>query len=88
MGVPVVTLAGRTHLSRVGVSVLRRIALDELIAATPEEYVQKAVALARDPGRLRELRAGLRERMRVSPLLDAAGFARALEAAYRAMRSG
>jgi predicted O-linked N-acetylglucosamine transferase (SPINDLY family) len=87
MGTPVVTLAGRTHLSRVGVSVLRRIGLDELIAATPEEYVRKAVALARDPGRLRKLRAGLRQRMRVSPLLDAAAFARALESAYLAMWS-
>jgi predicted O-linked N-acetylglucosamine transferase (SPINDLY family) len=85
MGVPVVTLAGRTHLSRVGVSILRRIGLSELIAATPEEYVRKAVTLARDPERLRELRAGMRQRMRGSPLLDAAAFARALESAYRAM---
>jgi len=82
MGAPVVTLAGRTHLSRVGVSVLRRIGLDELIAATPGEYVRKAVALAQDPGRLRGMRAGLRQRMRASPLLDGAGFARALEAVY------
>jgi predicted O-linked N-acetylglucosamine transferase (SPINDLY family) len=59
--------------------------MDELVAATPEEYVQKSVALARDPEQLRALRAGLRERMRASPLLDAAGFARALEAAYRQM---
>jgi len=85
MGVPVVTLAGRTHLSRVGVSILGRIGLDELVAANPEEYVQKSVALARDPERLRALRAGLRDRMRASPLLDATGFARALEAAYSRM---
>ncbi len=82
MGAPIVTLAGRTHLSRVGVSVLRRIGLDELIAATPEAYVRKAVALAKDPGLLRAMRAGMRQRMRGSPLLDGAGFALALEAAY------
>jgi protein O-GlcNAc transferase len=85
MGVPVVALAGRTHLSRVSVSVLRRTGLDDLIAATPGEYVRKALDLANDPARLRELRSGLRQRMRASPLLDAAGFARALEAAYQDM---
>jgi predicted O-linked N-acetylglucosamine transferase (SPINDLY family) len=88
MGVPVVTLAGRTHLARVGVSVLRRIKMDELIAATPDEYVRKAVALAGDPVRLRQWRAGLRRAMSASPLLDAAGFARALEAAYLEMWRG
>lgn len=85
MGVPVVSLAGRTHVSRVGVSILARVGLSELVAASPDEYVMKAIALARDPGRLRELRGGLRERMRASPLLDSAGFARGLEAAYRQM---
>ena len=87
MGVPVVTLAGRTHLSRVGVSIMRRIGLDELVAATPDEYVRKALALAGDLEKLRALRAGLRQRMRASPLLDAAGFARALESAYGKMWS-
>lgn len=85
MGVPVVTLAGRTHVSRVGVSILRRVGLTELVAANPEEYVRKALELAGDTNRLRELRAGLRERMRASPLLDAARFARGLESAYRDM---
>jgi predicted O-linked N-acetylglucosamine transferase (SPINDLY family) len=87
MGVPVVALAGRTHLSRVSVSVLRRVGLDELIAATPEEYVGKALALAQDTRRLSDLRAGMRARMRASPLLDGTGFARALESAYRTMWS-
>ncbi len=82
MGAPVVTLAGRTHLSRVGVSILKRVGLDAFVAATPAEYVRKAVALAQDPALLREMRAGLRARMRASSLLDGAGLARALEAAY------
>jgi predicted O-linked N-acetylglucosamine transferase (SPINDLY family) len=88
MGVPVVALAGRTHLSRVSVSVLRRVGLEDLVAATAEEYVRKALELARDAQLLRRLRAELRQRMRASPLLDAAAFARALEAAYRKMSSG
>ena len=85
MGVPVISLAGRTHVSRVGASILARVGMSELVTATPDEYVQKAIALAVNPERLRELRGTLRERMRASALVDASGFARALEAAYREM---
>jgi predicted O-linked N-acetylglucosamine transferase (SPINDLY family) len=83
MGVPVVTLAGRLPVARVGVSLLANLRLPELIAETPEGYVEAAVRLAGDLERLRGLRAGLRERMRSSPLLDARTFTRHLEEAYR-----
>src|SRR5262249_44174861 len=58
---------------------------EDLIAQTPDEYVATAVKLARERDALAMLRAGLRERMRASPLCDGAGFARAIEGAYRAM---
>lgn len=83
MGVPVVTLAGKTHVSRVGASILNRVGLPELVAPSPDEYLQRALALAREPRRLSELRMQMRARMETSPLLDAAGFARAVENAYR-----
>jgi predicted O-linked N-acetylglucosamine transferase (SPINDLY family) len=85
MGVPVVTLAGDRHAGRMVASVLTHVGLAELVARTPEEYVAKAAALAADPARLREWRAGMRPRLRSSPLLDCRGFARRLEAAYRWM---
>jgi predicted O-linked N-acetylglucosamine transferase (SPINDLY family) len=85
MGVPVVTLAGPAHVSRVGVSLLSNVGLPELIAQKPQQYVQIATDLARDLPRLAELRRNLRERMRVSPLMDAGRFARDVEAAYRQM---
>lgn len=85
MGVPVITLAGPTHVSRVGASILSRVGLDELVANSAEEYVQKALQLARNADRLRTLRASMRERLRASALLDARGFARSLENAYREM---
>lgn len=85
MGVPVITLAGPTHVSRVGASILSRAGLAELVANSGEEYVQKALQLARNADRLRTLRAGMRERLRSSALLDAQGFARSLENAYREM---
>jgi predicted O-linked N-acetylglucosamine transferase (SPINDLY family) len=85
MGVPVVTLAGKTHASRVGASLLHALALDELVATSADAYVDIAVRLASDTDRLAQLRAGLRGRMQSSPLMDAERFTRGLEQAYRTM---
>ena len=85
MGVPVVTLSGKTAVGRGGRSILSQVGLPEFIAYTPEEYVAKAVALADDLPRLGELRSALRERMERSPLRDAKRHARDVEAAYREM---
>jgi protein O-GlcNAc transferase len=85
MGVPVVSLAGLTHVSRVGVSLLNSVGLPELIAQTPQQYVEIAVGLARDLPRLADLRRNLRPRMQASRLMDAPRFARDVEAAYRQM---
>lgn len=83
MGVPVVTLAGDQHLSRVSAAILRRLGLQELIGATPSEYADIAVLLAQDPERLKALKAGLRDRMKDAPLLNGALIARSVEDAYR-----
>ena len=85
MGVPVVTLAGSTHMARVGASILGRVGLGSLVATSAEEYLRKALELAADVEGLRELRTTLRDRMRGSPLLDERAFARSLEAAYSEM---
>jgi predicted O-linked N-acetylglucosamine transferase (SPINDLY family) len=85
MGVPVVSLAGKTHVSRVGVSLLTNVGMAELIADTPQSYVQLASELAQDRARLSRLRSELRQRMQQSPLMDAPRFARNVEAAYRQM---
>ena len=85
MGVPVITLAGHGGFSGSGNSLLSNLGLPEMIAHSPEEYVAIAARLARDPGRLSELRAGMRERIGRSPLTDAPTVTRHLEAAYRKM---
>jgi len=85
MGVPVVSLVGKTAVGRGGLSILSNIGLPELAAKTPDEYVQIAVNLANDLPRLKELRSTMRQRMEASPLLDAPRFARNVEAAYRQM---
>ena len=83
MGVPVITLAGRSGMARAGVSILTNAGLTELVAREPEEYVQLAIDLSRNRSRLSELSAGLRERLTRSPLMDAPRFSRNLESAYR-----
>ena len=85
MGVPVVSLTGNTATSRGGASLLHAAGLDELVADTPDEYLELAAALAHDRPRLAALRAGMRDRMMASPLMDAERFTRNLEEAYRAM---
>lgn len=83
MGLPVITLAGQSHVSRVGVSMLTSVSLPELIAQSEDEYVDIALRLARDPEQLGKMRSGMRARMLASPLTDGARFARNLEAVYR-----
>jgi hypothetical protein len=83
MGVPTVTLAGPAYVSRVGSALLGRLGMDVCVASTPDQMAAKAVALASDLTTLARIRAGLRDRMRASPLCDAARFARETEAAYR-----
>jgi predicted O-linked N-acetylglucosamine transferase (SPINDLY family) len=85
MGVPVVTFAGETGVSRGGLSLLSNLQLPELAAHTAEEYVRIAAELARDLNRLKTLRAELRQKMQQSPIMDAPRFARNVEAAYRQM---
>jgi predicted O-linked N-acetylglucosamine transferase (SPINDLY family) len=85
MGVPVVTLVGRTVVGRGGSSQLTNLGLGELGARSPDEYVRLATELAGDFERLAALRTGLRERMLRSPLTDAVGFTRSVEAAFREM---
>jgi predicted O-linked N-acetylglucosamine transferase (SPINDLY family) len=91
MGVPVVSLAGQTHVSRAGLSVMSNVGLGELATDSPGAYVERAVALAGDLRGLAELRGGvlkhtLRARMGRSALRDEGGFTGRLEGVYRASR--
>ena len=82
-GVPLLTYAGESFASRVAASLLRTAGLPELVAATPEEYEAKAVALAMDPTGLGAARRKLAQG--ASPLFDTAAYTRNLEGVYQAM---
>ena len=82
-GVPVLNLVGTRHLSRNGLSILSAAGVAEFAAATPEDYIQVASTFANDLPRLAAIRAGMRERLKRTPLLDQQRFTRNLESIYR-----
>lgn len=85
MGVPVVTVAGSSVVSRQTLSALENIGVRELVFPDVDTYVQGAIALANDPARLADLRTRLRQAMAGSPIRQAEQFTRDLEALYRRM---
>ena len=85
MGVPVLTLAGKSFLSRQGVGLLMNAGLPEWIAGNADDYVARALSHGSDVQALASLRAGLRQQVLASPIFDAPRFAQCFEAALRDM---
>jgi predicted O-linked N-acetylglucosamine transferase (SPINDLY family) len=85
MGVPVITLAGKTHRSRVGASLLSNVGLEEFIAESVEDYVEKGVSLANNVKKRKSIHRDLRSWMARSLLMDSARFIRSLEKTYHWM---
>jgi protein O-GlcNAc transferase len=73
MGRPVLTLAGNDHRSRVGVSLLGAVGLEQWVASDMADFAAKAAALAEDHEGLAEVSRTLRDKLRASPLLDHEG---------------
>ncbi|HVS73629.1 MAG TPA: tetratricopeptide repeat protein [Phycisphaerae bacterium] len=82
MGVPVITLVGNVPVARAGLCQVMNLGWPELAARDERHFVEIAATWAGDLQRLAQMREGLRERMRASPLMDAAGFTRKVEETY------
>jgi predicted O-linked N-acetylglucosamine transferase (SPINDLY family) len=78
-GLPVLTCAGETLVTRLAGSQLHAIGLPELVTADLAEYETLAVRLAREPQTLAALRARLAANRRSQPLFDMAGYTRDFE---------
>ncbi len=87
MGVPTLALATPGMLGRQGQAMLENVGLSDWVAHSADDYVSKALALAKDRTtaieRLRSIRSNLRETARRSPLFDSVAFAQALEQLLR-----
>ncbi len=87
MGVPVVTLMGDRRSSRLTASVLKAMNLTDLIAETPEQYIEIASRWVADPARLAQWRIEQRGLMRTSRLCDGQTFTKELESAFESLWS-
>jgi len=86
VGVPVLTLTGRSFASRVCASLVKSSGIgDEFICSTAEDYVQRAVAFGNQPDLLNPAREKLRSVRDSSALFDMPGLVRHLEDLYREM---
>jgi predicted O-linked N-acetylglucosamine transferase (SPINDLY family) len=85
MGVPLLTLSGRSFASRVCGSLVRAAGLPELICATAEEYMARAVAFGNDPASIQPLREKLRAGRDSCALFDMPSLVRQLEGLYNQM---
>ncbi len=75
MGVPVLTRRGERFLSHAGESIMNNLGMPDWIAEDAEDYVRVATEKAADTKSLAATRAGLRDRLIASPLMDADAFA-------------
>lgn len=85
MGVPVVSLCGNRHATRLAASVLTQVGRKSWIASNTEEYVRIAADLARDVVALENTRRELRSQVARSPLCDGVGFMAELHAVFAAL---
>jgi predicted O-linked N-acetylglucosamine transferase (SPINDLY family) len=85
MGLPLLTLSGRSFASRMAASLLRGIGAETGIADTIASYRATAIALARDPAQHRDFRTHFTEVAWQRSLGDIAGFTASLEARFRGL---
>ena len=85
MGVPVLSLAGEAPMSRNAASILATLGMRDWIASSSAEFVELAARHAGNLAALATLRAGLRQKLENSILMDGRRFTGQLEALYRQM---
>jgi len=82
MGTPMVTLAGRSYISRMAGSLLTAVGLPDLITETLADYEKLAVAIGRQPLRAASYRRYLENEGRRSPLFDVPQIVRDIETEF------
>ena len=87
LGVPVLTMYGDTFTSRVGLSLLKNLDVEELITSNTKEYQDKAIFLAKNPEILNGIKQKIIDNVKVKPLFNSKLSTRNLEKIYIKMHS-
>ncbi len=87
LGVPILTYPGRGFAARVCGSLVTAAGLPELVCASPEDYVTRAIALGNDPSLLKAMRAKLEASRATCTLFDMPRLVKGLEDLYEQMWS-
>jgi hypothetical protein len=82
MGTPMITLSGKTFVSRMAGSMLHLSGLDELITTNFDDYENLAVALSSNPSKLAEIKAKMLAQRESNGAFDMSNFTRNLEQKY------
>lgn len=85
VGTPIITLSGRTYISRMAGSLLNAVGLPDLITTTLSDYEKLAVNLGRQPLRVASYKRYLADEGRRSALFDIPGIVRAIEDAFETL---
>ena len=83
MGIPIVTLKGKSFASRVTASILNQVDMSQLVADNIEKFELKAIELATNKEKLREIKEKIKKSIKVSKLFDSLTFVKDLEKIYQ-----
>ena len=85
MGLPMLTLKGKSYQARMGASIVNAVNLPELITNTPEEYEALAIELGNNPDKMKAIKEKLQANLSTAPLFNTKLFTKNLESAYTQM---
>ena len=83
MGLPILTLKGKSFASRVSASILNQVNLNELVTNTISEFEEKAITLGNNRIKLKEIRETIKKNIPHSKLFDSLTFTKDLEKIYQ-----
>ena len=79
MGVPIITISGRSFASRVAGSILSTVGLNELITKNSKEYIELALKISKDENKFKKLKSHLSNSLNTDKLFNSKKFTRDLE---------
>ena len=85
MGLPMLTMKGKSYQARMGASIVNAVNLPELITHSQEEYESLAIELASNPDKLKAIKEKLASNLATAPLYNTKLFAKNIESAYTQM---